>query len=242
MRQKGWKIAGASVKGPLHEKKKQECQDYYYYKNNKNRLVACLADGAGSSEKSKIGAKIICETICDILIKKSAKDIINEIYNAIEVAREKLVFHKTNQDKCEKELENYAATIVGAYFNGKQGVVFQIGDGAIISEKQVLSRPQNGSFSNETFFYTMENWKDLLRVKNIKDCDNFILMSDGVTPFAIKPDNKHIQTGFTKPIINFLMNNNKDKSSKSLANTLNSKEARAANGDDKTLFWAKFLG
>lgn len=246
MKKQVWKIAGASVKGPLHVSKSQTCQDYFCYKVNKKRLVACVSDGAGSASKSRVGAKTICDTVCDLLINCRDSDIVNSVHNAIEVARDKLVLHRSNIGKKESNLENYSATVLGCFFDGSNGWIFQIGDGAIIANlkngEKVISKPQNGDFANETFFYTMNEWKKLLKIQKIDDCDNLILMSDGVTPFALTPNNKDIIEGFVKPITDFLDNNNKIKSCKSLANTLDSVEARKANKDDKTLFWAKYLG
>lgn len=246
MRKTGWKIAGASVQGPSHKAKNQPCQDHFSYKINKNKLVACVSDGAGSSNKSKIGAKVICETICSLLINSNKQNIVNSVHNAIEVAREKLILHRTNKEKSKNNLIDYSATVVGCFFDGKDGFIFQIGDGAIITilktEEKRISKPQNGDFANETFFYTMNEWKKLLKIQKISNLDSVILMSDGVTPFALTPDNKNIIEGFVNPITDFLTNNNKVKSCKSLANTLNSAEARKANKDDKTLFWAKYLG
>ena len=93
------KVLSATVKGSLHKAKDLPCQDYSKSCQKNNKLVAIVSDGAGSAKYSKIGAKIICDTLCDILINSDIKNIRSDVQHAIEIARQKLIFHKKNKSK-----------------------------------------------------------------------------------------------------------------------------------------------
>jgi serine/threonine protein phosphatase PrpC len=125
-------------------------------------------------------------------------------------------------------------------------VFFHIGDGAGVALHQLdgkstytLSRPANGRFSCETYFYTMKNWKESLRFTKINKSEALFLMTDGVTNFALSDDMCELKKGFIEPINRFLKNEtNKNKALMALNNTLNTKQARKLNSDDKTFLWA----
>lgn len=68
----------------------------------------------------------------------------------------------------------------------------------------VASRPENGSFSCETFFYTQDNWKENLRFTRFENFDTVFLMSDGLTNFAFSGDFQNLEKGFIWPIHEFL--------------------------------------
>lgn len=129
---------------------------------------------------------------------------------------------------------------------GNNGVFFHIGDGAAIAfsggygEDFTASRPENGRFSCETYFYTMDDWKDNLRFTPFENAQTVFLMSDGVTNFAFSRDFNRIERGFLYPINDYLESEtSKSRAARALVNTLNTPQARKLNNDDKTLFWAK---
>ena len=129
-------VLSTSVKGALHRAKSIPCQDYSCSKTNQNKLVAVVSDGAGSAKYSKIGAKIICNTLCDILINSDIKNIKKDVSNAIKIARQKLILHKHNKSKSQLDLINFSATIVGVFYHKNKGMFFHIGDGAGIAFKK----------------------------------------------------------------------------------------------------------
>ena len=170
---------------------------------------------------------------------KNAEDA---VIKAISRAREKLVIHRLNKSKSEYEILNFSATIVGVVYHKNRGVFFHIGDGAGIAmhgnDKYTISIPANGNFSCETYFYTMNNWEDCLRFTNIERADSLLLMTDGVTNFALSDDMCKLKNGFIEPINKYLKNEtNKTRALTALNNTLNTKQARKLNSDDKTFLW-----
>lgn len=238
------KIIAASVTGALHQHQNLPCQDCFKHACGKN-LVAVVSDGAGSAPLSKIGARIICGTICDLLKNADFKTLPEVIRRAVGLSREKLMRHRLNRSKSEAGIADFAATLVGLVCRGDKGVFFHIGDGAAIAIRDgyqdfVASRPENGNFSCETFFYTQQAWQENLRLTWFDKATTLLLMSDGVTGFSFSPDFKNIEQGFIAPIDRFLAAEpSKTKAVKALINTLNTPRAQRINADDKTFVWIK---
>ena len=240
-------VIATKITGNLHSAKKAPCQDFYSYACSGNKLVAVVSDGAGSSKYGKIGAKIVSETLVNVLINTPFRDVREGVKKAIEIARAKLVIHRLNKSKSEKEILNFSATVVGAFYHKNRGVFFHIGDGAGVALYQegkgldyTISRPHNGEFSCETYFYTMNNWEKSLRFTEIEKADSLMLMTDGVTGFALNADMTRLKCGFIEPINKYLRAEaNKTKAIKALNNTLDTEKARKLNSDDKTFLWAE---
>ncbi|MBO6281704.1 MAG: protein phosphatase 2C domain-containing protein [Alphaproteobacteria bacterium] len=239
-------ILSANIQGALHRSKNMPCQDCYASKINKNKLIAVVSDGAGSAKYGKIGARIVCDTLCDLLIRSDLKNIRRDVKNALRVARQKLILHRLNKNKSTAGIMDFSATVVGVFCIKNQGVFFHIGDGAGLafyegqSDNFVISEPANGAFSCETFFYTMNDWQDNLRFTFFENANRIILMTDGVTDFVFADDFYKIRQKFLFPIINYLeQETNKVSAQKALSNTLNDTRAQRINADDKTLLWVK---
>ncbi|MCM1323560.1 MAG: protein phosphatase 2C domain-containing protein [Acetobacter sp.] len=244
---KNIRVIATKITGRLHTAKKMPCQDFYQYACSGNKLVAVVSDGAGSAKYGKIGAKIVCETLVNVLINTPLKDVEQAVRRAIEKARERLVIHRLNKSKSEKEILNFSATVVGVAYHKNRGIFFHIGDGAGIAlhgedkaAGYTLSRPANGNFSCETYFYTMDNWAESLRFTKIEKAAALFLMTDGVTNFALTEDMRQLKNGFIEPIYRYLKTEpNKIKALQALNNTLNTGRACKLNSDDKTFLWAE---
>lgn len=239
-------VLSASVQGALHQIKKQPCQDFHACKFDKGRLVAVVSDGAGSACYGRIGARVICNTLCDILVRSSHKNIREDVVKAIEVARQKLILHRLNSSKSMHDLINFSATLVGVFCYQNKGIFFHIGDGAGIAychgnyENFVISEPENGTFSCETFFYTMHDWQSCLRFTEFEEMNRLMLMTDGVTGFVFSDDFYKIRRRFFVPIAEYLESETrKTYAQRALYNTLNDAKAKRLNADDKTILWAK---
>ena len=265
------RVIATKITGGLHLAKQKPCQDFYQYACSGNKLVAVVSDGAGSAKYGKIGAKIVCETLVNVLINTSLKNVEEAVAKAIQMARGKLVIHRLNKSKSEAEILNFSATVVGVAYHNNRGVFFHIGDGAGIAvhdsaslangadnlvrqndsgaavfirnktntERYTLSRPANGNFSCETYFYTMANWKECLRFTRIDKAEALFLMTDGVTNFALSDDMCRLKQGFIEPINSYLRKEpNKARALQEIKNTLDTERARKLNSDDKTFLWA----
>ncbi len=181
-----WKIAGAEVIGRKHIKNGTPCQDKVFSLNMKGVSVIALSDGAGSRELSQIGAQVSVETVCNIfatmfdkLFRRNTSDIAEVVLKEV---RNCLENNSLTQDVPVKELAStllFVAISRGRYVSG------HIGDGVIAklnSENlSVHSYPDNGEYSNETYFTTSSDALERFRVDKgfIKDESGFLLMSDG---------------------------------------------------------------
>ena len=236
------RIVASRVTGPYHSAKKMACQDFFSYGRKGKKVIAVVADGAGSAKYGQIGAKTVCETMCDILVNASFSDIRQKIIDSLDVARQKLMRHRFNKTKDENGLVDFAATVVGVVYFQNKGLFFHIGDGAGIAflsdENYIVSQPENGIFSCETYFYTMDDWKDSLRFTPFEKAENLMLMTDGITGFALKNGSFEIESGFVEPINHYLnAEKNKAKALRALNNTLRNPSANRLNSDDKTFLW-----
>lgn len=226
----------------MHLNKNLPCQDYCRYSTRSRNFVAIVSDGAGSAKFGKIGARIVCDTMIDLLKNINIDTARQEVKRAIEVARGKVMRHRLNRNN----IADFSATVVGLIYYQGQGLFFHIGDGAALAfyeddcDNFVASPPANGSFSCETFFYTQNNWQENLRFTPFQKADTIFLMSDGLTNFSFSADYRRLEKGFIIPINNFLREEKyKTKAERALINTLNTPRARKLNSDDKTLLWAK---
>ena len=238
------KIIAASVTGPYHKAKSLKCQDFFAFAKSSTRLIAVVSDGAGSAKYGAIGAKHICNTVCQVMSRAKLKNVKQDVIDAIEAARDGLLIHRLNKNKNEDGLIDFAATMIGVVYTHGQGLFFHIGDGAGIAllsepkDKCIISEPENGIFSSETFFYTMDDWKDSLRFTPFENATSLFLMTDGVTGFALKKNMRAYEKGFIAPINEFLQNENNIKyAERALKNTLDTPKAKNLSIDDKTLMW-----
>ena len=240
------KVLSASVKGVLHTQKNEPCQDYAQYTQDGRNFVAVVSDGAGSAKYGRIGAKTICETLTNLLKDIDFSDAKKAVVQSIGIARSKLIRHRLNKTKSAASLVDFSATIVGVICHKNKGMFFHIGDGAglaFFDEKYqnfTASRPENGHFKCETFFYTMDDWKDSLRFTRFENAHTLFFFFFWVTNFSFAKDFQSIEKSFLQPIGDFLNKEScKTKALRALSNTLKTPQASKLNSDDKTLLWVK---
>ena len=240
------RVISASIKGYLHTQQNLPCQDYSQYAQDGRNFVAIVSDGAGSAKYGRIGARVICETLTSLLKNIDFNDAKKAIVQAIGIARGKLIQHRLNKTKSLASLIDFSATIVGVIYHKNKGLFFHIGDGAALAfhdDKYInftASRPENGHFKCETYFYTMDDWDDCLRFTTFENADTIFLMSDGLTNFSFSRDYQSIEKSFLQPIADFLKKETcKTKALRALINTLKTPQAMKLNSDDKTLVWIK---
>ena len=237
-----WNFGLAKAVGQSHLTSDTPCQDSVEARVlSEDAYVIALSDGAGSAVKSHFGSQALVESICSLVgddleraTAFTAEAIDQSVKNAILAARNKL-----------RPLgipEDFHATAVIAVGNNDFARIYHIGDGsatiAELSKNGDLlihrSNPENGEFSNETFFYTQDSWEQHLRIKEIKNPLFIILASDGVDPFIW--DNKGIRMGFVKPLISKLQSfEEMEIMSKELNDIINDPRTNHVTNDDKSI-------
>jgi hypothetical protein len=250
-----WKVVGASARGESHIKSDLPCQDHHSFGTWNDTLVAIVCDGAGSASHSDRGARMGSEYLTQALIEAARSQRIDIFQNEaalralletkIQELREQLP--NSDADSNPLELSAFHATLVGLIFYSGGGFFFHIGDGAALAlnaehtDTVAFSAPENGEFSDQTYFYTMDNWKEHLRITPIDDqAHTFLLMSDGTMPFCLNRSHDHVEPRFFQPVNQYLVRADvsAEMGSQALLKTLSSDRANSISKDDKTLVWA----
>ena len=204
------------ITGKNHIKNSEVCQDNWraYYSINNKLTILVLSDGAGSSKKSNIGSKLICEEIINECSNYTIKEIENREWW---IKLIKNVHHEIlNKDK-NNNLQDYRATLLVAIISHEENLLLttHIGDGYVLAfdeiNAHIISEPSNGEYVNETYFFTQNDFEQNLRIYNheLTKYKYIMLTSDGLEPIIMK--NKKPFEGFFKPVIKFLINEENDK-------------------------------
>jgi len=194
-----------------------------------------LADGAGSCKHSDIGAELMTKKIL-YYIKENFYSLFNDedirmtLINYIEDELKK----RTTTSISFKDL---SSTLLFVAIKNNKFIIGHIGDGVIgmIDNKnnlKTISKPDNGEFSNSTFFTTSVRYKERLRILKgtLKNANGFILMSDG-SEDSLYDKKKEILSDTNKIIINWLEDNSEKKVEKALYNNLAKIISKQTNDD-----------
>lgn len=263
-----WRAVGASVIGQGHIAEGLPCQDAHAYAIQDHCVVAVVADGAGSAAQSHVGAQHICDYLTQVLlpvmqVKLPAgtfQDAMQlAVVEALSAGRVELADMAA---KHGQPMSAYHATVVGFVSDDQQAMFFHIGDGfaaapvrstdadhqtrgSVVDDSDYtwhpcdVSRPANGQWANETFFFTQDDWRDNLRFHALDEVPEIVfLMSDGAAAFAAKADQTGLDIRFAKPVHQFLAGStDPEAAAQALAGTLDAEATHAITSDDKTLLW-----
>lgn len=235
-------IYAASAIGKGHIDHNIPCQDAFSFSFNNGLLVAAVCDGAGSAKSSDVGAKECATTVCNFLIEHfNGKSLVCDQAVFVEC----LTVVRNRLETCSRELDlsirDLACTLVGAVLNEEGGCLFHIGDGIAVVElndgSTVISLPENGEYSNETYFVTGSDWQDRFRVDSFSGITrNLVLMSDGAMSFAAK-DGK-LFAPFMEPVTAYLSKVSEAEGNVALHDTLADERTWKITSDDKTILVA----
>ena len=237
--EQGWKIIAATVTGAMHERKGEPGQDAYAVGVDQGVLVAVVCDGAGSAVLGGEGARL-----CSQLVVEGLLEIQGELTEAFVKERIVLCIDRARRSVMKfGELKEYAATLVGLIAHREMGWFFHIGDGAGVAfgadQAQTVTKPENGTYINETYFFTDGDWQNHLRITAFGSAEALILMSDGVTSFAMLPYSVGVDDRFTAPVFRYLRETDPEQSGRALSGTLGCENARKVSDDDKTFLYVE---
>ena len=253
MAARAWVVTAASVRGPDHAREERPRQDACSWRARGGRLVAAVADGAGSAPLSREGARLCSSAVVDALFA-SGPPPLGDGEDPMRRAIEAAVLDARSLTACRVEagvggsMRDYAATVVGVWAEGESGCLFHIGDGAAAAARDedladpVVSPPENGEFAEETYFYTDKSWRARLRITPFSARNLIVLASDGAGSFTFAPRWRGLETEFIGPLARHLERRPPAAARRTLARVLRAPEAQAISGDDKTLILARLRG
>jgi hypothetical protein len=200
-----WTTINFELCGTGHQKEGIPCQDKTCSLNSNGVIVSALADGAGSAIFSQFGAERAVRSICEHLINN-----FQELYSADETTAKQIIVdflitqleHKAKEMNCK--LKDLASTLLVVAVHENLCITFHIGDGIIgclrNGNVQVISFPNNGEFSNSTYFVTTDNVIKYIELKKgyIDNIAGFVLMSDGTCESFYNKREKKISDGVIK--------------------------------------------
>lgn len=250
-----WRVAHASVIGASHQNQNTECQDSFACRTIPTAtgeiFAAVVADGAGSTEKGQVGARIACETFIE-----EVSDFLQSGDASVKSLNADFGKHWINffRQKIEeiakrdgKEIREYASTLVAAVIGEKNGVFYQLGDGAIVcsTEKDAENyrfavAPAESLYVNMTDFLTDDDAANNLRFETIcETIEDLILFSDGIFPVAVNYQTGQPHKPFLKPLVAPLKNGvSTEVLNEKLAAFLASAKINEKSDDDKTIILA----
>lgn len=243
-----WRHIAHSLRGPSHAAEDTPCQDSNAIRvlgeNASISLLACVADGAGSSKYSDEGSSIACNAIVEnaIAFCKEHGSLVSLKYDDIiewcDDARRRIV---ANADIRGCEPREFATTFCAAIISADRSRFFQIGDGAIIAESNgaygVVFWPQSGEYANTTNFLTAPDYKQHLEfLETPHSFAKLAMITDGMERLALLFENQTPHPPFFLPLFAALRSTEDSKLlGDELRKFLESDSVRNRSDDDKTI-------
>lgn len=199
---KHWKLASSYVTGRGHHLNNVSCQDrtFELIKSHSTGTFygLALADGAGSCKYSDVGAEIITEKTLSFI-----KSNFSYLFRSNKISQDLLDYISATLNNLAKEqnieVKDLSSTLLFVALKEDKFIIGHIGDGVIgVLDKDnkihVLSHPENGEFSNSTYFTTSSNYPSRMRIKKgvMQNSIGFILMSDGTANSLYDIKNKRL--------------------------------------------------
>ena len=247
-----WITTSSSVLGVSHSITGSPCQDSVCTMQRGQWVSMVISDGAGTAKHSDKGAELVVNTFAKALIDLSAEidnrspgAWINDFVIEHVITTRKELRRIAGSD----QINDYHCTLVACLLGNSGGFLIHIGDGAIfggttskaidgkisLSSTSFVSLPENGEYTNETYFITEGDWIKHLRITPISSADWVFLGTDGGTTLSMISD-KEPKSGFVVPLLKMLVAEDDPKIRKDkLDSILNDDQANKLTGDDKTL-------
>lgn len=190
---------GGTIPGPPSKKRGKPNQDYFGSgANSAGSAVIVATDGAGSLEKSDVGAQLTVETVlahaCDLDESEYSPDAILEI--AVEEARNTLLSHP---DKSE-----LGCTVAAAFISKDDYAISITGDAfaIVLNEDDTFSlieNKQDSEYANITKLLTSKETDTTVYYAQGSP-KGVAVSSDGLTHFTVDSQSRVPTEGFWRPV------------------------------------------
>jgi serine/threonine protein phosphatase PrpC len=183
-----WKVIGASVTGNSHRALDAGCQDASGWCSGPEVTCLAIADGAGSRPLSAAGSELAVERALTTAMKCATEPAGPAspavwIRAAFEDAHQHIVGMAMD---AEKTADDYATTLAVGILTPHIVAIGQVGDSIVVTGHAAhycaVAPETKGEYVNETFFVTMRDAFDHLRVTVLpaREVDFVVLSTDGL--------------------------------------------------------------
>jgi hypothetical protein len=203
-----WQVLGGSVTGVSHTRSNKPCQDAFTYRRHDtvaDRLVIVASDGAGSASHAEIGARLLCNSLCDRASRLEQSALVSREWLAEQLAQIRSEFDR-EAERLKIKTRELACTLLFAMVEPAGAIFAQIGDGAIVYKDndayQTAFWPSRGEYANETDFVTDDNWILMLQYRCLGVTPREVaVLTDGLQSVALDYVNKSPLQAFFKPLL-----------------------------------------
>ncbi len=208
----GWRVAAASVQGVAHLRAGVPCQDAHRWSALPGgRLVAAVADGAGSAPLAETGARIAADALVDSVRDALAADPDADVGTVLErgfhAALEAVIEEAAGRGADPSDL---ATTLAAAIAGPERAVAAQVGDGAVVVRGRDgvlhvagVAAPR-GEYLNETVFLTSPGALEPLRAAALEAAPSHLaLLTDGLQLLALRMPGFTPHAPFFEPLFRF---------------------------------------
>ena len=246
-----WRSIAQSLPGPSHVARSSPCQDSHFLNLRGSEpdqtLIACVADGAGSSKYGGVGSEVTCQSIAEsvdsfLTAGGRLSDLTrDDALRWCAAARARIDEEATARGCRARDL---ATTLCAAIVAPSSSCFFQIGDGAIVLRRHqvygVVFWPQSGEYANTTNFLTADRFAEQLEFIKTDGCfSDVALMTDGLERLALRFDSRTPHAPFFDPFFQALRSAEDHTGlNAALQEFLESASVRERSNDDKTLLLA----
>jgi hypothetical protein len=202
-----WTVIGENVAGTSHVARNLPCQDalrYSAFGANEEWLAVVVADGAGSSSHSEIGAAFVCDQLLDQARKIDLESLftregMSELFSRVQSQ----LFSEA--ERLSLRPRDLACTALMAIVGPDSAVFAQLGDGAIVVGDGVGFRtvfwPEPAEYANCTDFLTDEHFAEKLLFEVSHDSiSQLAVLTDGLQRLALDFTTRSPHAPFFRPL------------------------------------------
>lgn len=241
-----WSVLGESMIGTAHRARNIPCQDAHCFSvfgPEGECVVVAVADGAGSSAHSDVGARLVCDHLVQ-RVEAGPSDIAltrDDMVALLAEAREVLLTEAERLGVGPRELACTALLAV----SGPTGAAFgQIGDGAIVIGEDTGFRavfwPEPTEYANATDFLTEDRFEDSILFEAVATpISELAVLTDGLQRLALDFAARGPHPAFFQPLFAKLRTAaGQDSLAARFRSFLDSPRINDRSDDDKTLVFA----
>jgi hypothetical protein len=206
-----WRIAMASAVGTSHLASGLPCQDSHFHMTLNDAAgepvtILVVSDGAGSASQAAIGSTLACQTFARLVGDYiSAGGLVGNISRELASRWITGVVYRLSLRSWdeEKDLRDYACTLLAVVCGERATVFLQIGDGAIVISDGWTTAwrhvfwPQHGEFANTTNFITSEDVFEVMDFHNTTEpMAELALFTDGLENLVLNKADRTVHAPF----------------------------------------------